>query len=124
MKKYILVEEKEKWLDCFVAGHTIDSINNAIGYSFWVTHRATFAQVFPNIILLMKIIIIIVNIPQIANLYNSRTKLIEKLYETQRELGIHFAASIQPIERLNENINEKSIPTMEGVLGSFTATKQ
>lgn len=45
MKKYILVDEKEKWFDCFVAGHTIDSINNAIGYSFWVTHRASFAQV-------------------------------------------------------------------------------
>lgn len=45
MKKYILVDEKDKWLDCFIAGHTIDSINNAIGYSFWVTHRASFAQV-------------------------------------------------------------------------------
>jgi hypothetical protein len=45
MKHYLLVEENDKWTDCFVAGHTIDAVNNALGYSLWVTHRASFAQV-------------------------------------------------------------------------------
>jgi hypothetical protein len=45
MKHYLLVEEKDKWIDVFIAGHTIDAVNNALGYSLWVTHRASFAQV-------------------------------------------------------------------------------
>jgi hypothetical protein len=48
MKHYVLVEEKDKWTDLFIAGHTIDGVNNALGYSMWVTHRASFAQVHPS----------------------------------------------------------------------------
>jgi hypothetical protein len=37
--------------------------------------------------------------PQVRLLYNSRTELIEKIYLTKQKLGLHFAKSIQPMER-------------------------
>lgn len=45
LKNYILIEEKDNWIDLFIAGHTIDSINNCLGYSIWVTHRTSFGDV-------------------------------------------------------------------------------
>lgn len=102
MKHYLLVEEKDKWIDVFIAGHTIDAVNNALGYSLWVTHRASFAQVstfsfhVPHFLL------------QITLLYGSRTELIEKIYLTKQQLGIHFAKSIQPLERTEMDRDVKS----------------
>lgn len=40
------------------------------------------------------------------NLYDSRTKLIEKIYLIKLQLGLHLTKNIQPIER---TLQEKEI---------------
>jgi len=78
MVHYIEVEKKSDWYEQDIALHTLDATCNRIGYSFWVTNRASFYQ---------------------SNIWGPRRRaLFERMVEVQRELGITFIDIQKPVE--------------------------
>jgi hypothetical protein len=42
---YILVVEKDLFSDTFITAHTVNAIDNCMGYTIWITSKTHFADV-------------------------------------------------------------------------------
>lgn len=78
IKTHVLVERKADWQSCNIVCTAITSLENAMNYSVWVTHRDNWQDMAkPNL---------------------ARTNLIKFMKTLQVEMNLEFAKICQPVK--------------------------
>jgi hypothetical protein len=103
---YILVVEKDLFSDTFITAHTVNAIDNCMGYTIWITSKTHFADVrhhvptqrFFNCLINMWFVAWYCYAPQTLKLFTARKRIVEQLVWSQRQVGIKFMNIPQPVD--------------------------
>ncbi len=94
LKSYVLVDCKTDWQSCTILLTSITTLDNAMNYSVWVTHRDNYQDTAkPNA---------------------ARTNLIKYMKQLQLDMNLEFVKAYQSIKLVdfNNSIITNSIPLL------------